>query len=66
MKNLLFSLPRQRGVRHGDAAERGHQEVEPTLPERHPRQASLQRIQADEISQSQKCKWSTECVTDLD
>ena len=56
MKNLLFSLPRQRGVRHGDAAERGHQEVEPTLPERHPRQASLQRIQADEISQSQKCK----------
>jgi hypothetical protein len=46
----------QRGLRHGEPAERGHQEAVAALPERDARQAGLQRIQADEISQSQKCE----------
>lgn len=46
----------QRGVRLRVATERGHQEAITTLPERHTRQESLQRVQTHEISQPQKRK----------
>ena len=58
----------QRRVRHCDATERGHQEAESAVPERDAREEGVQRIQADEIGQSQKCKllpsfWSTlDCI----
>ena len=41
-------------LRQRDPTERGHQETEQALPERHSCQARLQRIQTDEASESQK------------
>jgi hypothetical protein len=47
----------QRGLRHSDSAECGHQEAEQTLPECHPCKESLQRVQTDEAGQPQKRKF---------
>ena len=47
----------QRGVRHGDRAERRDQEALQTFSERDAREEGLQGVQADEAGQSQKRKF---------
>ena len=60
-RSIMHNLfPRsQRRLRQRDPAERGHQEAEQAVPERHPRQESLQRIQTDEASEPQKREYTS-------
>lgn len=56
MRFIVLLITFQRGVRHSDAAECGHQEAVAALPERDARQARLPRVQAHEAGQPQERK----------
>lgn len=51
---LFYNFLSQRGVRHSDSAECGHQEALEALSERHARQEGIQGVQTHETCQPQK------------
>lgn len=48
----------QRGIRHSDTTECGHQETFPAISKCDAREARLPRVQAHEARQPQECKYS--------